>query len=138
MTEAESGQYVKAICDYMFNGTERKLKSPVDAYFALAKRKLELSRKRKKIGSIGGKQERVKVTDKQVESVTNNTLRVSFDEFMRLHPNVQNDLYSSRQYLLNDVDWTRLDKGLDRCPEYKKCNSLYQLLVHYKEIVKDI
>ena len=64
--------------------------------------------------------------------------RVSFDEFMRLHPNVQNDLYASRLYLLNDVDWARLDKGLDRRPEYKKCNSLYQLLVHYKEIVKDI
>ena len=138
MTEAESGQYVKAICDYMFNGTERKLKSPIDAYFALAKRKLELSRKRKKIGSVGGKQERVKVTDKQVKSVTNNAVKVSFDEFMRLHPNVQNDLYASRQYLLNDVDWARLDKGLNRCPEYKKCNSLYQLLVHYKEIVKDI
>ena len=25
MSEAESGQYVKAICEYMFNGTERKL-----------------------------------------------------------------------------------------------------------------
>ena len=70
MSEVESGQYVKAICEYMFNGTERKLKSPVDAYFALAKRKLELSRKRKSIGSVGGKQERVKVTDEQVEAVT--------------------------------------------------------------------
>ena len=138
MTEAESGQYVKAICDYMFNGTERKLKPPTDAYFALAKRKLELSRKRKKVGSIGGKQERVKVTDEQVEAVMNTECSISFDEFMRLHPNVQNDLYSSRLYLLNDVDWTRLDKGLDRRPDYKKCNSLYQLLVHYKEIVKDI
>ena len=44
MSESESGQYAKAICEYMFDGTERKLKSPVDAYFALAKRKLELSR----------------------------------------------------------------------------------------------
>lgn len=61
MSEAESGQYVKAICDYMFNGTERKLKPPIDAYFALAKRKLGLSRTRKRIGSVGGKQERVKV-----------------------------------------------------------------------------
>ena len=91
MTEAESGQYVKAICEYMFNGTERKLKSPIDAYFALAKRKLELSRKRKSIGSVGGKQERVKVTDEQVKTATKMDCGVSFDEFMRMHQNVQND-----------------------------------------------
>lgn len=31
MTDAESGQYIKAICEYMFFGTERKLKPPVDS-----------------------------------------------------------------------------------------------------------
>lgn len=138
MTEAESGQYVKAICEYMFNGTERKLKSPIDAYFALAKRKLELSRKRKSIASIGGKQERVKVTDEQVETATKTECGVSFEEFMSMHPNVQNDLYASRQHLLKGIDWAWLDIGMDRQPQWKRCNSLYQLLVHYKEIVKDV
>lgn len=55
MTEAECGQYVKAICSYMFDGKERKLNPPVDAYFALAKRKLSLGRIRKKVGAVGGK-----------------------------------------------------------------------------------
>lgn len=50
MTDAESGQYIKAICEYMFFGTERKLKPPVDMYFSFAKKKLELSRKRKSSG----------------------------------------------------------------------------------------
>lgn len=63
MTEAESGQYIKAICEYMFFGTERKLKPPVDMYFSFAKKKLELSRKRKSSGSKGGATARVKVTD---------------------------------------------------------------------------
>lgn len=139
MTEAESGQYVKAICEYMFNGTEKKLKSPVDAYFTLAKRKLELSRKRKSIGSVGGKQERVKVTDEQIEERTNTAeYGVTFEEFMRLHPNIENDLFASKQYLLKNVDWAYLDLGMDKHPEYKKCNSLFQLLTHYKEIVRDI
>ena len=138
MTEAESGQYVKAICEYMFNGTERKLKSPVDACFALAKRKLELSRKRKSIGSVGGKQERVKITDEQVEAVTKTACGVSFDEFMSMHPNVVNDLYASRQYLLKGIDWAWLDIGMDKHPEWKKCNSLFQLLTHYKEITSGV
>ena len=114
------------------------MKSPVDAYIALAKRKLELSRKRKSIGSVGGKQERVKVTDEQVGAVTKTACGVSFDEFMRLHPNVQNDLYASRQHLLNGIDWAWLDVGMDRHPEWKRCNSLYQLLVHYKEITSGV
>ena len=139
MSEAESGQYAKAICEYMFDGTERKLKSPVDAYFALAKRKLELSRTRKRIGQKGGKQERIKVSSEQIAKCSNITESgISFDEFMRLHPNVQNDLYASRQHLLNGIDWACLDIGIDRYPEYKKCNSLYQLLAHYKEIVRDL
>lgn len=138
MTEAESGQYVKAICEYMFNGTERKLKSPVDVYFALARRRLELSRTRKKIGSVGGKQERIKVTDKQVEMVTKTECGVSFDEFMSMHPNIVNDLYNSNKRLLNGVDWGYLDMGLDKHPEYKNCDSLFRILTHYKEIVRDI
>ena len=38
MSDAESGQYVKAICEYMFFGTERKLKPPVDMFFRSRKR----------------------------------------------------------------------------------------------------
>ncbi len=38
MTDAESRQYVKAICEYMFFGTEWKLKAPVDVYFFVCKK----------------------------------------------------------------------------------------------------
>lgn len=37
MTDAESRQYVKAICEYMFFGTEWKLKAPVDVFFVCKK-----------------------------------------------------------------------------------------------------
>lgn len=139
MSEAESGQYVKAICEYMFNGTEKKLKSPVDTYFTLAKRKLKLSKTRKKIGSIGGKQERVKVTDKEINERTNKgEYQVTYDEFMRLHPSIVNDIYASHRDMLNGVDWGWLDMGLDKHPEYKQCTSLYQILLHKKEITSDL
>ncbi len=72
MAETESGQYVKAICDYIFDGAERKLKPPVDAYFALAKRKLSLLRTRKKVGAIGGK------TDKSTPSITLEKIKSDF------------------------------------------------------------
>lgn len=139
MSEAESGQYVKAICEYMFNGTEKKLKPPVDAYFTLAKRKLELSRKRKSIGSIGGKQERVKVTNEEINERTyKGEYHFTFDAFMRSHPNVVNDIYNSSKHLLNGVDWALLDIGLKKHSEYKKCTSFYQILLHKKEILSDL
>lgn len=89
MTDVESGQYVKAICDFMFDGTERKLKPPVDAYFALAKRKLSLVRTRKKVGAMGGK------TDKSTPSVTLEKIKADF--------RLSGDIFNKDEYL----------KGLD-------------------------
>lgn len=85
MTETESGQYVKAICDYIFDGTERKLKPPVDAYFALAKRKLSLARTRKKVGAIGGK------TDKPTPFITLEKIKADF--------HLTGDIFNKDEYL---------------------------------------
>lgn len=139
MTDEQSGAYLKALCGYMFEGIEpKKLKSPVDTYYELAKTKLALSKVRIVSGHNGGKAERIKITDEQINVRTDDGNCVTYEEFMRLHPNVQNDLYASRQHLLKGVDWAWLDIGLDKHPEYKMCNSLYQLLAHYKEIVRDV
>ena len=78
MSDAESGQYIKAICEYMFFGTERKLKPPVDMYFSFAKKKLELSRKRKSSGSKGGATARVKVTDEEIAKATKKEKSICF------------------------------------------------------------
>ena len=115
MTDAESGQYIKAICEYMFFGTERKLKPPVDMYFSFAKKKLELSRKRKSSGSKGGATMRIKVTDEEISKATEKKNQyVSFDDFMAENPQIKNDLYASRMHLLDGVNWIKLDCGLER------------------------
>ena len=134
--DIQRGIFIKAICEFMFEGKERKLKPPVEQHFELAKRKLLLSRTRKKIGSVGGKQERIKLTDIDVEEKTFiDEYTPSFEDFMRRRPYIKNDLYKSSEHLLKGVDWGLLDVGLDKCLQYKNCTSLYQLLVHYKEII---
>ena len=139
MDNKQSGQYVKAIYNYALNGQElSKLSSPVDMYFKLAKRKLELSKIRSNVGRKGGQTERIKLTDELINERTDTEYGMTFGKFMRLHPNVENDLYASHQDMLKGVDWGLLDIGLDRHPEYKTCNSLYRLLVHYKDIVKGV
>ena len=69
----------------MFDGTERKLKPPVDAYFALAKRKLSLARTRKKVGAIGGK------TDKPTPSITLEKIKADF--------RLSGDIFNKDEYL---------------------------------------
>ena len=137
MNDEDSGAYLKALCGYMFEGKEpKKLKPPVDMYFDLAKTKLALSKVRIISGSKGGKAEKVKVTDEQINEATNkDELGITFNEFMRLHPNIKNDLYASRLHLLEKVDWGCLDLGLENCKEYKHCTSLHVILTHYKEII---
>lgn len=138
MTEAESGQYIKAICEYMFYGTERKLKPPVDMYFSFAKKKLELSRKRKSSGSKGGVAARVKVTDEEIAKATEKKNQyVSFDDFMAENPKIKNDLYASRMHLLDGVNWMKLDCGLEKS-DYKDCDSLYRILMHKEEIMNNV
>ena len=137
MTEAESGQYIKAICEYMFFGTERKLKPPVDMYFSFAKKKLELSRKRKSSGSKGGATMRIKVTDEEISKATEKKNQyVSFDDFMAENPQIKNDLYASRMHLLDGVNWMKLDCGLEKS-DYKDCDSLYRILMHKEEIMNN-
>lgn len=137
MTEAESGQYIKAICEYMFYGTERKLKPPVDMYFSFAKKKLELSRKRKSSGSKGGATTRIKVSDEEISKATEKKNQyVSFDDFMAENPQIKNDLYASGMHLLDGVNWMKLDCGLEKS-NYKDCDSLYRILMHKEEIMNN-
>ncbi len=137
MDDKQAGQFAKAVYNYALNEQEPlKLTSPVDTYYKLAKRKLQLSKTRSKVGKIGGNAPRVKVTDEQINAQTKSGVGIDFKEFMRLHPRIQNDLYASRKSLLNGVDWVWLDIGLGKSEEYRNCTSLYKILSHYNEITR--
>lgn len=138
MDDKQAGQFAKAIYTFALKEQEPKLTSPVDTYYKLAKRKLQLSKTRSKVGQIGGNAPRVKVTDEQINEQTRSGIGIDFKGFMRLHPRVVNDLYASRQSLLNGVDWAWLDIGLGKSEEYRNCTSLYKILSHYNEITAQV
>ena len=132
----QRGIFIKAICEFMFEGKERKLKPPIEQHFELAKRKLLLSRTRKKVGSIGGKTPPKPITAKEVAAMVPKGLDVmDFDEFMKRNPQLHNDLYGRGKELANGIDWDFLDYCLKSNKKYEDCTSLYQILYHYKEII---
>ena len=133
--EKQGGQYVKAICTYMFEDKSPTLKPPLDAYFEFAKMKLDLSKTRRRVGSKGGKAERIPVTKEQVKAVDLHApTTIGIDGFLRKYPQVKNDIYKSSVHLTVGIDWSTLADMLPYST-YKDCKSLYQILTHYKEIV---
>ena len=124
----------------MFEGKQlTKLKPPVDSYFAFAKLKLELSKLRAASGKKGGKTERVKVTNEEIDNqVKKGEFILSFNEFMQRNPHVKNDLYQSNRHLLDGIhDWTFIDAGLS-LSKFNDCTSLTTILENRKEIVDAI
>ena len=124
MDDKQGGQYIKAVCGYMFENKLPTLKPPVDSFFALAKRKLDLSKMRKRNGSRGGTAKQKRALEPPLD----------MDGFLHRQPQVRNDIYRSSMHLTEGVNWSLLN---DRLPQsvYRNCQSLYQILIHYRDIV---
>ena len=124
MDEKQGGQYVKAICEYMFEDKVTTLRPPVDSFFALAKRKLDLSKMRKRNGSRGGTAKQKRTPEPPLD----------MDGFLHRQPQVKNDIYKSSMHLTEDINWSLLN---DRLPQsvYRDSTSLYQILSHSSDII---
>ena len=135
LDDKQGGQYIKAISGYMFKDKTPTLKPPLDSFFALAKRKLDLSKTRRRVGSKGGKTERIPVTTEQVKKADEFAgASIGIDGFLQRYPQIRNDIYKSSMHLTSGIDWTTLAYELPDSP-YRDCKSLYQILMHYNEIV---
>lgn len=136
MEDKQAGQYVKAVYNYaLYNAEPNKLTSPVDLYYTLAKRKLALSKTRSAVGRKGGQAERKTAITEQINSVQPKDTPLGMKDFLERYPQVKQDIYQSSMYLTEGVDWTSLAQRL-YASKYGDCKSLYQILLHYKEIMR--
>ena len=138
MDDRQSGQYVKALCDFMFNNVTPQLKPPVEGFFRLAEHKLILSKIRKRAGKKGGKAERVPVTAEQVKDADPmHGGSIGMEGFLARRPQVKNDIYKNNIHLTQEVDWKMLAEALPYS-EYKDCTSLYKILTNKDEIIRSM
>lgn len=120
----------------MFADETPQLKSPVDGYFTLAKRKLDLSKTRSKVGKKGGDTARIPVSTEQVNATQPFGLKsIGMDGFLRNNPQVRNDVYKNSMRLAEGINWSYLDE-MQPTSAYSNCKSLYQILTNYNEIIK--
>ena len=135
LDDKQSGQYVKAICGYMFENKTPALKPPTDGFFILAKRKLDLSKTRKRNGSKGGKKEKMPVIKEQASvAVEIPREQLDMDGFLKRNPQIKNNIYPLSMRLTSVIDWTKLANKLPNYV-YRDSTNLYQIVAHYKEIV---
>lgn len=116
---------------------------PADAYFALAKLRLSLSKKRSNAAKASRKTAKkshqndiltvgetgVKETENAME---NEKEPMTFEEFMGLHPAIKDDIYPNGRGILKNMNWTRLNEIIETDKSLEQCHSLYWLLQNEK------
>ncbi len=144
MNEEQSGAYLKALCMYMFENAEPpKLPPPADKYFALAKLKLSLSKMRSIAARSDGKKSREAAEEraqKTVEAADEELVKeeangsaeeavpMTFEEFKKLHPNIDDDIFQSGKKTLDRMDWDKVNDLIKQDKTLSEVHSLYRLL----------
>lgn len=84
LNDRQSGAFVKAICDYMFGGVTPNFNDKtMQGYFNLCKRKMDISKQRKSVGTSGGSAKRK--PKKQSETATET---MTYDEFRQKYSEI--------------------------------------------------
>ena len=121
--DASAGQLIKAICKYMLENAEPQgLKPPVDSYFKLFRKSLDLSKVRSESGRKGGK------VRKNAENKP-----LTFADFLAVNPQIKDDIYSDR--LKEGIDWTALNLALQGNEKWKHEPSLYKIICNKNAII---
>ena len=116
---ALAGKFMKAICAYMFDGTEpTELDKPLNSYFSLFRKSFDLSKHRSESGRMGGARKKKQMT---------------FEEFIQANPQIEDNIY--REEMKENKNWALLDKELKASERWKSEKSLYIILRNYEEII---
>ena len=128
LNDRQCGMFVKAICEYMFGGVMPDFNDKtMQGYFNLWKRKMEISKQRKSVGTSGGNAK--KKTKKETESMTNETM--IYDEFRQKYPEIQGELYGSAERYKTALDWADVVAKLETDIDLQNETNIYRLTQKY-------
>ena len=143
----ELGAFVKAICGYMFQGTEPRFKDvSIQGYFNICRLKMDTSKKRKSSGSKGGISKKHKVSTVETDSISKNDfptqkssaeevspLPLTYEQFRSAHPDLQGDLFGSAERYKTTLDWSDVATKLGRDIDLQRECDIYRLIKRYEQ-----
>lgn len=129
LNDRQSGAFVKAICEYMFGGVTPNFNDKtMQGYFNLCKRKMDISKQRKSVGTNGGsaKKKPKKQTDAATETLT-------YEGFRQKYPGIQGELYGSAERYKTALDWSDLTAKLETDFDLHNETNIYRLTQKYAQ-----
>ena len=124
LNDRQCGMFVKSICEYMFGGVMPDFNDKtMQGYFNLCKRKMDISKQRKSVGTSGGNAK--KKPKKETESMTNETM--IYDEFRQKYPEIQGELYGSAERYKTALDWADVAAKLETDMDLQNETNIYRL-----------
>lgn len=138
----KSGEFIKAICAYMFEGTEPNFKDKtMQSYFSLCKMKMDLSKQRKSSGKVGGavNRNRTETTDdtKPTDAPTseNNrksgTSEMTVADFIKRHPMVTGELFGVYERYNTELNWRDVAEKYEADEEFSPLTKLHEIVKLY-------
>ncbi len=126
LNDRQCGVFVKAICEYMFRGVMPTFKdNTMQGYFNLCKRKMDISKQRKSVGTSGGNAKK----KPRKETIPAETM--TYDDFRQQYPEVQGDLYGSAERYKTALDWTNVAAKVEIDKELQTETNIYRLTQRY-------
>lgn len=143
----DAGTFVKAICGYMFQGTEPQFKDvSMQGYFNLCRMKMDVSKKRESSGRGGGTtkccdvsamktdkepREALVVQESSAEKVF--PLPLTYEQFRNAYPDSQGDLFGSAERYKTSLDWSDVAAKLAADEELKNAQNIFHLVRRFEQ-----
>lgn len=130
LNDRQCGMFVKAICEYMFGGVMPSFNDKtMQGYFNLCKRKMDISKQRKSVGTSGGNAKKNLKKETEVEKIPAET--IIYEEFRRKYPEIQGELYGSAERYKTALDWADVAVKVEADMDLQNETNIYRLTQKY-------
>ena len=137
------GTFIKAVCAYMFEDKPPAFEDKtMQGYFNLCKRKMDVSRKRKKSGRTGGMREKRIYAASPKEEATPTPQgpeedqpqeKLTYEDFRAAYPDIQGNLFGTGQAYETALDWSDVALKFETDEELRKERNIYYLAKKYEQ-----
>lgn len=130
LNDRQCGMFVKAICEYMFGSVIPNFNDKtMQGYFNLCKRKMDISKQRKSIGTSGGNVKKKPKKETKAEEIP--TEIMTYKEFRRKYSEIQGELYGSAERYKTALDWAEVAARVETDMDLQNETNIYRLTQKY-------
>ena len=130
LNDRQCGIFVKAICEYMFGGVTPNFNDKtMQGYFNLCKRKMDISKQRKSVGTSGGNAKKKPRKKTEEEKILIETM--TYDDFRQKYSEIQGELYGSAERYKTALDWTDVAAKVETDIYLQSEANIYRLTQKY-------